>query len=281
MDPTADRIARAIATEIAAAPRQVAAAVALLDEGATVPFVARYRKEATGGLDDTQLRTLADRLTYLRDLEARRATILASIRDQGKLSDALARQIQQGAPADVFISANPGWMDQLEADGLIKPETRRDLLGNEIVLIAHDADAAPVTLNADLDLPAMLGDAPLAMALVDAVPAGIYGRTALQSLGLWDSVAPHVAQADNVRAALALVALGEAPLGVVYATDAAAEPDVTVIGIFPEDSHDPILYPVAALADSANPLTADLLNFLSGPEACAIFEGQGFTWAVD
>lgn len=196
-------------------------------------------------------------------------------------SSALARQIQQGAPADVFISANPGWMDQLEADGLITPETRRDLLGNEIVLVAHGADAAPVTLNADLDLPAMLGDAPLAMALVDAVPAGIYGRTALQSLGLWDSVAPHVAQADNVRAALALVALGEAPLGVVYATDAAAEPDLTVIGTFPEDSHDPILYPLAALADSANPLTVDLLNFLSGPEARAIFEGQGFTWASD
>ncbi|WP_010140401.1 molybdate ABC transporter substrate-binding protein [Oceanicola sp. S124] len=196
-------------------------------------------------------------------------------------SSALARQIQQGAPADVFISANPGWMDALEDEGLLAEGTRRDLLGNAIVLVAPQGQGGRVDLLASPDLPALLGAGPLAMALVDAVPAGIYGKQALTSLGLWEAVAPHVAQADNVRAALALVALGEAPLGVVYATDAAAEPGVEIAATFPEDSHDPIRYPIAALAESDNPLTAGLLAFLQGAEARATFEAQGFTWLAD
>lgn len=196
-------------------------------------------------------------------------------------SSALARQIQQGAPADVFISANVGWMDALQEDGLIDVATREDLLGNEIVLVSHDLAADPVTVSGDLDLVGMLGEAPLAMALVDAVPAGIYGKTALESLGLWQDVAPRVAQADNVRAALALVALGEAPLGVVYATDAVAEDRVRSIGTFPADSHDPIRYPVAAIAENGNDLAGRLLDFLHGDEARAIFEAQGFTWLGD
>ncbi len=186
-------------------------------------------------------------------------------------SSALARQIEAGAPADVFISANTDWMDRLEAQGLVDPASRRDLLGNTLVLIATGGD--PVAITPDLDLPAMLGEGRLAMALVDAVPAGIYGKAALESLGLWQGVAPRVAQADNVRAALALVASGEAPLGITYATDAQAEPRVRVLGTFPPESHAPIVYPVAAVngADSL-----DFLNFLRSPSARAAFEAQGF-----
>jgi len=192
-------------------------------------------------------------------------------------SSALARQIQAGAPADVFISANPGWMDALAADGLIDDATRTDLLGNSLVLIAHDPDAGPVEITPDLPLSGMLGEGPLAMALVEAVPAGIYGKAALGALGLWDAVAPKVAQADNVRAALALVATGEAPLGIVYATDAHAEPAVTVLGTFPEDSHAPITYPAAHIRDSDSAVGEAFLAYLQGPVARAAFERQGFT----
>jgi molybdate transport system substrate-binding protein len=191
-------------------------------------------------------------------------------------SSALARQIQQGAPADIFISANPGWMDALEADGLVAEGTRFDLLTNAIVLVAAGSDAAPVEIGPGLDLAGLLGDGRLAMALVDSVPAGIYGKAALTRLGLWDSVAAQVAQADNVRAALAFVATGEAPYGVVYATDAVAEDDVTVVGTFPADAHPPILYPAAALAESDNPLNEALLDYLRGEDARAAFERQGF-----
>ena len=192
-------------------------------------------------------------------------------------SSALARQIQAGAPADVFISANPGWMDALESDGLIDDATRTDLLGNSLVLIAHDAKANPVEITPDLPLAEMLGESHLAMALVEAVPAGIYGKEALGSLGLWDAVAPKVAQADNVRAALALVATGEAPLGIVYATDARAEPGATVLGTFPEGSHAPITYPAARIRDGDSAVADAFLAFLQGPVARAAFERQGFT----
>ena len=191
-------------------------------------------------------------------------------------SSALARQIQQGAPADVFISANPGWMDALEADGLLEEGSRFDLLNNAIVLIEHGADADPVTIDAELDLVGLLGEGRLAMALVDAVPAGIYGKASLESLGLWPAVAAHVAQSDNVRAALALVATGEAPYGIVYATDAVAEDDVTVVGTFPADSHPPIVYPAADLANRDTPAEAAFLDYLRGPEAREAFERQGF-----
>jgi len=191
-------------------------------------------------------------------------------------SSALARQIQQGAPADVFVSANPGWMDAIEADGLVEDGTRFDLLNNSIVLIAHGTGAAPVGIGPGLDLAGLLGDGRLAMALVDAVPAGIYAKAALGSLGLWESVEAEVAQADNVRAALAFVATGEAPYGIVYATDAVAEDRVTVVGTFPADTHPPIVYPAAALAGSGTPLTRTFLDFLRGPEAREAFERQGF-----
>ena len=191
-------------------------------------------------------------------------------------SSALARQIQAGAPADVFISANADWMDRLEADGLLIEGTRRDLLANSIVLVAHGGNVAPLEISPALDLSGLIGEGRLAMALVEAVPAGIYGKAALTHLGLWDTVAPKVAQADNVRAALALVATGEAPFGIVYATDAVAEARVGVVGTFPADTHPPIVYPAAVLDGRDNPLATDFLAFLGSAEASGIFAAEGF-----
>ncbi|MBR9842755.1 MAG: molybdate ABC transporter substrate-binding protein [Rhodobacteraceae bacterium] len=187
-------------------------------------------------------------------------------------SSALARQILAGAPADVYISANVGWMDAVEEAGLVQEGTRRDLLGNDLVLVA--SEPGEVALSAEV-LGARLKEGPLAMAMADAVPAGIYGKQALVSLGLWEAVAPQVAQAANVRAALALVALGEAPLGIVYASDAVAEARVHVAARFPQESHDPIIYPVAAVSDVEG--AEALLDFLSGAQARAVFERNGFT----
>ena len=192
-------------------------------------------------------------------------------------SSSLARQIQLGAPADIFISASTDWIEALAASGDLRPGTRRDILGNRLVLIAHGPDAPPVTLDATLDLPALLGGGRLAMALVDAVPAGVYGKAALTHLGLWDAVAPQVAQADNVRAALVFVARGEAPLGIVYATDAAVSDNVTVIGTFPADSHAPITYPAAITAQSDSPQAHAFLAFLASDSARAIWQDHGFT----
>jgi molybdate transport system substrate-binding protein len=189
-------------------------------------------------------------------------------------SGALARQIMAGAPADLFISAAPEWMDQVDGTGLVQEGTRRDFLGNRLVLVSAAAGTAEI--GPAFDLKARLGGGKLAMALVEAVPAGQYGKAALEALGLWESVAPQVAQADNVRAALALVALGEAPLGVVYATDAVAEPRVHVVGVFPEESHPPITYPVALLEGGTDPADRAFYEALQGDVARAVFSAQGF-----
>jgi molybdate transport system substrate-binding protein len=192
-------------------------------------------------------------------------------------SSALARQIQEGAPADIFVSASVDWMDAVEASGDLRAGTRRDILGNTLVLIAHGREAAPVTVDGNLDLAGMLGDERLAMALVDAVPAGVYGKAALTALGLWDGVEAKVAQSDNVRAALAFVAQGEAPLGIVYATDAAVEDEVSVIGTFPEGSHAPITYPAAITAQSESPVAEAFLDYLGSEPARAIWREFGFS----
>lgn len=192
-------------------------------------------------------------------------------------SSVLARQIQNGAPADVFLSANSDWMDVLDTDNLLAEGSRHDLLGNTLVLIAHDPAAAPVDLGSDTDLAARLGDGFLAMALVDAVPAGIYGKAALENLGLWQGVAAQVAQTDNVRAALALVSRGEARFGVVYGSDAVADPSVTLAATFPAASHPPITYPVAAIAGRDTAAAKAFLTYLSGDSARAVFAAQGFT----
>ncbi|ROU00119.1 molybdate ABC transporter substrate-binding protein [Histidinibacterium lentulum] len=196
-------------------------------------------------------------------------------------SSALARQIQQGAPADIFISASPDWMDALQADGLLEPGTRFDLLENSIVLITSEGGMEPVDIGPGFDLGAMIGDGPLAMALVDAVPAGIYGKAALESLGLWADVSGRVAQADNVRAALAFVSAGEAPFGIVYATDALAEETVSVVGRFPKDTHPPIVYPVAEVANRDSESAAAFMDYLRGSEAREVFERQGFVVLPD
>ncbi|QIE43760.1 molybdate ABC transporter substrate-binding protein (plasmid) [Rhodobacteraceae bacterium SC52] len=191
-------------------------------------------------------------------------------------SSVLARQIQQGAPADVFISANADWMDVLEQDALIVGGTRRDLVGNTLALIAHDPSIPAQSIGPEFDLINLLAGGRLAMALVDAVPAGIYGKTALTKLGLWADLAPHVAQTDNVRTALALVASGAAPLGIVYATDAQAEPRVHMIGTFPETLHPAIRYPAAAINQPDPAPALAFLNFLQSDPARTVFAQRGF-----
>lgn len=192
-------------------------------------------------------------------------------------SSALARQIQQGAPADIFISASVDWMDAIEASGDLAEGTRRNILDNTLVLIAHGRDASPVTIDESLDLTGMLDGGRLSMSLIDAVPAGVYGKAALTSLGLWEDVEPLVAQSDNVRAALAFVALGEAPLGIVYATDAAVEDDVTIIGAFPPGSHDAIVYPAGITAQSESAVAQAFLEFMTSDTARSIWQESGFS----
>ncbi|MDO1585221.1 molybdate ABC transporter substrate-binding protein [Rhizobium oryzicola] len=192
-------------------------------------------------------------------------------------SSALAKQVESGAPADVFISADLDWMDYLAKKNLIKADSRSNLLGNRIVLVAAKDKAKPVEIKAGFDLAGLLGDGRLAMGSVDSVPAGKYGKAALEKLGAWSSVEKKVAGAESVRAALALVSRGEAPYGIVYETDAAAEPGVSVVGVFPADSHPPIIYPVAVLADSKNPAASAYLQFLKSEKAAPFFTSQGFT----
>lgn len=192
-------------------------------------------------------------------------------------SSALAKQIEEGAPADMFISADLNWMEYLAERDLIDPDTERRLLGNRIVLIASADSDADIAIEPGFDLAGLLGDERLAMANVESVPAGRYGKASLEALGVWDSVSARVAQADNVRAAMALVSLGEAPLGIVYQTDAAADPEVKIVGTFPEDTHDPIIYPVALTADTANPLAAEFFEYLQTEKAATLFEEQGFS----
>jgi molybdate transport system substrate-binding protein len=191
-------------------------------------------------------------------------------------SSALARQIENGAPADVFICADLDWMDYVEKKGLLAPGTRKNLLGNRLVLIASAKQ--PVKLQPAPGFPILkaLGKDRIALANPDSVPAGKYAKAAFEKLGVWDQLAGRVAAADNVRAALALVARGETPLGVVYQTDANAEPGVMVAGLFPIGSHPPIVYPLAVLK-AAKPGAGVFPELLAGPRARAIFEKHGFT----
>jgi molybdate transport system substrate-binding protein len=191
-------------------------------------------------------------------------------------SSTLARQIDQGAQADIFLSADTDWMDFLQKNGRIAPDTRRDLLGNKLVLIAaSDARLVP-KIAPHFDLAGALGDGHLALADPASVPAGKYAKAALTALGVWESVAPKVVAAENVRVALEYVSRGEAPYGIVYATDAKVAPSVHVTGTFSQDSYPAIVYPMAMTKD-ASPAAKDFLAFLSGAQARAIFEKAGFT----
>ena len=207
----------------------------------------------------------------------------AWLKDSGKeavpsyaASSALAKQIEQGAPADIFISADEDWMNYLADKKLVKAETRFDLLGNTLVLIAPKASKIDTKIAQGFPLAELLGDGHLAMGNTDSVPAGKYGKAALTKLGVWDEVKDKVAQADNVRAALKLVSTGEAPLGIVYGTDAKSDPNVKVIDTFPEGTYPPIIYPAAIVASSTNADAPALLAYLKSAAAQSIFKDQGF-----
>lgn len=192
-------------------------------------------------------------------------------------SGALAKQVIAGAPADIFISAAEDWMDAVEAEGSLVADTRRTLVGNTLVLVAHGKDAPAVTIDQSLDVAALLQGGKLAMGLVESVPAGQYGKSALEALGLWVAAEPSVAQVDNVRAALTLVEAGEAPFGIVYASDAVAASDnITVVGTFPAESHAPITYPVALLTGAKDDADRAFFEVLFTEPARAIFAEQGF-----
>jgi len=192
-------------------------------------------------------------------------------------SNTLIKQIEQGAPADMFISADLDWMNYGQEKNLIKPDTRSNLLGNRLVLVAPKDSTASVNLQPGIDVAALLKGGRLAMGNVDAVPAGKYGKAALEKLGAWDGVKDKIAQADNVRAALLFVSRGEAPFGIVYQTDAAADPSVKIVGTFPENTHPPIIYPIALTKESTNSDAQAFLSHIRSPAARAAFERQGFT----
>ncbi|HEX2725671.1 MAG TPA: molybdate ABC transporter substrate-binding protein, partial [Beijerinckiaceae bacterium] len=190
-------------------------------------------------------------------------------------SSALARQIEQGAPADLFVSADLNWMDYLQARELIKPESRRNLVGNRLALVAPASRRDAIKLEPGA-LANALGGGRLAIAQVASVPAGKYGKAALEHLGLWGEVAGRLAESENVRAALTFVARGEAPLGIVYESDAKVEPGVKVVARFPETSHPPIVYPAALIRTSARPDAARFLETLRMPASAAILAREGF-----
>jgi molybdate transport system substrate-binding protein len=191
-------------------------------------------------------------------------------------SSVLAKQIEQGAPADLFISADLDWMDYLAERKLIKPEIRFNLLGNTLVLIAPKESKIEAKIAPGFPLASLIGDGHLAMANTDSVPAGKYGKAALERLGVWEAVKDKIAQAENVRAALLLVSRGEAPLGIVYGTDAKSDPKVKVLDTFPEDTHLPIVYPVAVLAAAKNADAGAFADYLKSAAAKSLFEAQGF-----
>lgn len=192
-------------------------------------------------------------------------------------SSQLAKQIEAAAPADVFISADTKWMDYLVEKGAVKKEAAFNLLGNRLVLVAAKDSTVELKIGKDFALAATLGDNRIAMGDPKSVPAGKYGQESLTFYGVWKDVEPKIAGADNVRAALKLVSSGEAPLGIVYETDAKADKEVKVVDVFGEDSHSPIVYPVAPVDTSRNAEKDAFVKFLSGPEALKIFRDAGFT----
>jgi len=192
-------------------------------------------------------------------------------------SSTLARQIEQGAPANLFASADEKWMDDVQQKGLIVPATRKDLLGNDLVLVVPADKPTHVTIGPDFDLMALLGpNGRLAVGDPAHVPVGIYAEQALKKLGMWDRVEPHLARTDDVRSGLLLVERGEAPAGIVYGTDAAVSKGVMVAGTFPASSHDAVTYPFALTKSGDTPDARALMDFLAGPAARAVFVARGF-----
>jgi molybdate transport system substrate-binding protein len=190
-------------------------------------------------------------------------------------SSALARQIEANARADVFFSADSEWMDYLQTRNLIDKSTRKDLLGNRLVLVAPIGSKVQLKIAPNFPLAATLGKERLATGDPDSVPVGRYARSALTALGVWNDVADRLVRAENVRAALAFIARGEVPLGIVYETDALVEKQVRVVDVFPENTHLPIIYPVATTLN-ARAGSREFIEFLSGPAAEALFKKYGF-----
>ncbi len=205
--------------------------------------------------------------------EKGKGTIIASYAS----SSTLAKQIENGAPANVFISADEPWMNYLEERKLIEPGSRFDLLGNKLVLIARSGSSVDkMEIGPKMDLAKLLGEGKLATGDPDHVPVGKYAKAALEKLGVWKEIESKLARAADVRGALTLVERGEAPLGIVYSTDAAITPKVKVVGVFPADSHPKIVYPTALVAGKATAAAKSLLQFLKTPEARTVFEKYGF-----
>jgi molybdate transport system substrate-binding protein len=193
-------------------------------------------------------------------------------------SSTLARQIEAGAPAQIFLSADTKWMDYLVQKGLIEPTTRTDVLGNRLALIAPaDQAVGPLAIDRRLDWQRLLGtDGRLAVGDPDHVPAGIYAKEALTNLGVWPALLPRLARAEDVRGALALVEHGDAPLGIVYVTDARISQKVKIVGVFPASSHSPIVYPFAIVKGAGSPAVQAYFRFLNGPQARSVFNAYGF-----
>jgi molybdate transport system substrate-binding protein len=191
-------------------------------------------------------------------------------------SSALARQIENGAPADIFVSADLDWMNYVEQRNLLRIGTRVNLVRNEIVLIASADNRSSLVIGPRFPLATLLGGRRLAMADPDHVPAGKYGKAALAALEVWPSVSRKIARGENVRAALQFVSRGEAPFGIVYRTDAMADRKVRIVGVFPADSHPPIVYPAAILAGSSSPGAEKFFVFLKSSEAANVFRKHGF-----
>jgi molybdate transport system substrate-binding protein len=204
------------------------------------------------------------------------------VRTSYAASSALAKQIEESAPADLFLSADLQWMDYVEKKNLVRAGTRQILLGNSLVIVApKNSKIGNLAVDGKLELAKLLGNGRLSLAGVEAVPAGRYAKAALIKLGLWNSVEKKLAEAENVRAALALVSRGEAPLGVVYSTDAAADKGVKVVGILPADSHPAIVYPSAVINASKNAQSETYRKYLSSPEALEVFKKHGFIIAAN
>jgi|SRR5690348_7125771 len=212
----------------------------------------------------------------LDDLTARGALGTPAPRRVYAASSALARQVEQGAPADIFISADEAWMDDVAAHGALAPGTRADLLGNALVLVAPKSSAVTIELHDPASLSRALGGGRLAIALPKAVPAGRYASEALHALGWWSAAQPQLAMSRDVRAALELVAMGECPLGIVYRSDAVSESRVRIVATFPASSHAPIVYPVAIVRGHDDAASRELLKALQTPAAKAVFEHYGF-----
>ena len=244
----------------------------VLIAGSLAPSLARAQENA--GLTVFAAASLKESLDEAASAYQKQTGI--RVRVSYAASSALARQIEQGAPADVFFSADLEWMDYLQARNKLDIDTRRSLLGNQLVLVAPKASTVQVDLKRPATLLAALGGGRLAVGQTQTVPAGKYAKASLESLSLWNGVKARLAESDSVRAALMLVARGETPLGIVYASDAKAEPAVRVVATFPEASHPPIVYPVAALRGAQSARATAFVQWLASPAADAIFQRRGF-----